>query len=197
MDLWYPPDDEAPLLEWWLPLLLASAAARREGVPWPIHFDDFRLRGRIDRGGRPSVWVYHHKDSDQELYLDGTGQAYKFVRTPKGRSPGRFTKLGIRSAVQAAGLPRHVDPVWYDEPPSPGRYLEPTLPLGDVDDDEPWLAGGSADPVQYVSARTRHAAHHRASSAGAEPSPARPRRRPRPGARRGHLTLIQGGRQAG
>jgi hypothetical protein len=157
MDLWYPPDDEAPLLEWWLPLLLASAAARRERVPWPIHFDDFRLRGRIDRDGRPAVWVYHHKGSDQELYLDGSGQAYRYVRTPNARSHGRFTKIDIRRAVFAAGLPRHVEPVWYEEPPA-SRYVEPTLPL---DGEELWSDG------------------------------------PSPGAARGHLTLIQGGRQAG
>ena len=193
MDLWYPPDDEAPQLEWWLPLLLASAAARRERVPWPIHFDDFRLRGRIDRAGRPAVWVYHHKDSDQELYLDGTGQAYKFVRTPNAKGHGRFTKLDIRRAVFAAGLPRHVDPVWYDEPPAAPRYVETTLPL---DDDQPWPEP-SPDPAEWVSARTRHAAHHAPSTSTSTPSPARPRRRPRPGARRGHLTLIQGGRQAG
>jgi hypothetical protein len=192
MDLWYPPDDQEPLLEWWLPLLLASAAARRERLPWPIHFDEFRLRGRVDRDGRPAVWVYHHKDTDQELYVDGTGQAYKFVRTPRGPSHGRFTKLDIRRAVFAAGLPRHVETVWYDEPPV-ARYVEPTLPL---DDDEARSASAAdLDPVEYVSARTRHAAHRVPADVGAEP--ARPRRRPRPGARRGHLTLIQGGRQAG
>jgi hypothetical protein len=194
MDLWYPPDDQAPLLEWWLPLLLASAAARRDHVPWPIHVDEFRLRGRIDRRDRPPVWVYHHKDSDQELYLDATGQAYKFVRTPNGRSPGRFTKLDIRSAVFAAGLPRHVDPVWYEEPLTAPRYLEPTLPL----DDDPWSAETPPDdPSEWVSARTRHAAHRTPAAGAIDGPPPRRRRRPRPGARRGHLTLIQGGRQAG
>jgi hypothetical protein len=194
MDLWYPPDDEPPLLEWWLPLLLASAAARREHVPWPIHFDDFRLRGRIDRDGRPAIWVFHHKDAQQELYLDATGQAYRFTPTPKGRGVGRFTKLDIRRAIHAAGLPRHVDPVWYDEPPRPARWVEPPLPLGV---DEPWPGpAGAPEPAEYVSARTRHAAG-RSSSPRADRPDARPRRRPRPGARRGHLTLIQGGRQAG
>ena len=47
MDLWYPPEDEAPLLEWWTPLLLAASAGRRERVPWPIHLDDFTLMGRV------------------------------------------------------------------------------------------------------------------------------------------------------
>jgi hypothetical protein len=195
MDLWYPPDDQAPLLEWWLPLLLASAAARRERVPWPIHFDDFRLRGRVDRDGRPAVWVYHHKDTDRELYLDGNGQPYKFVRTPNARSHGRFTKLDVRRAVIAAGLPGHVEPVWYDEPPLPARYVEPTLPLGGLD--EPWSGDDpSHDPAEWVSARTRHASHH-ATAGTVIDAPSGHRRRPRPGARRGHLTLIQGGRQAG
>jgi len=195
MDLWYPPDDEAPLLEWWLPLLLASAAARRERVPWQIHVDEFRLRGRVDRAGRPAVWVYHHKDTDRELYVDGTGQAYRFVRTPNARSHGRFSKLDLRRAIQAAGLPRHVAPVWYDEPPA-ARYVEPTLPLGD--DDEGWPDDAtSADPADWVSARTRHAAHHAPAGSRASAPSSHPRRRPRPGAPRGHLTLIQGGRQAG
>jgi hypothetical protein len=195
MDLWYPPEDEAPLLEWWLPLLLASAAARRERVPWPIHADQFRLRGRIDRGSRPAVWVYHHQDSSQELYLDGDGQPYKFVRTPNGKSPGRFTKVDIRQAVFAAGLPRHVEPVWYDEP-IPPRYVEPTLPL---DEDDDWSGDAPpTDPAGWVSDRTRHAsAHHGSAPVATAAQPRRPRRRPRAGARRGHLTLIQGGRQAG
>ena len=86
MDLWYPPEDEAPLLEWWTPLLLAASAARRERIPWPIHLDDFMLMGRVDRDSRPAVWIYKHRDSRRELNLDSTGQAYKFTRTPNAAS---------------------------------------------------------------------------------------------------------------
>lgn len=173
MDLWYPPDDQPPLLEWWTPLLLAASAARREGVRWPIHLDEFDLRGRVDRSTRPAVWIYQHRTSRRDLALDAAGQPYRFTPT-KGPGAGRFTACDIRAAVHQAGLPAHVGPVWYDEPPTPrvpewsGSLDEPE----EADPDEPGAGsvGGSA---------------------------ARPRRRPRPGARRGHLTLVHGGRQAG
>ena len=166
MDLWYPPEDEAPLLEWWTPLLLAASAARRERLPWPIHLDDFMLMGRVDRGTRPAVWIYKHRDSRRELNLDATGQPYKFTRTPNGNSYGRFTACRIRQALVLADLPTFVEPVWYDEPP-----VAPATPWR-----EP-----AADEGEVASAPPTHPT----------------RRRPPPGARRGHLTLIQGGRQAG
>ena len=174
MDLWYPPDDEAPLLEWWTPLLLAASAVRRARVPWPIHLDDFMLMGRVDRGTRPAVWIYKHRDSRRELHLDATGQPYKFTRTPNAASYGRFTACRIRQAIYLADLPTFVEPVWYDEPP-----LASLPPWPGTDD--------AADPTDgpSVPATTPAASH-----------PAR-RRRPRAGARRGHLTLIQGGRAAG
>ena len=173
MDLWYPPDDQPPLLEWWTPLLRAAATARRERVPWPIHADEFELQGRVDRGERPAVWVYRHQRAGQELYLDDTGRPYTFTRTPNGRSYGRFTSSNLRSAIHRAGLPAHVEPVWYDEPLPAPRIDAPRLPFDHDDVDEPW------------------------SDHQVEVPPRRPRRRRRPGARRGHLTLIQGGRQAG
>jgi hypothetical protein len=172
MDLWYPPDDEAPLLEWWTPLLLAASAGRRERVPWPIHLDDFMLMGRVDRGTRPAVWIYKHRDSRRELNLDSTGQAYKFTRTPNAASYGRFTACRIRQAIFLADLPTFVEPVWYDEPPLASVPPWPGTDDNPEPDDEPVPSQPAATP------------------------PTR-RRRPRPGARRGHLTLIQGGRAAG
>ena len=174
MDLWYPPEDQAPLLEWWTPLLLAASAGRRERVPWPIHLDDFMLMGRVDRGSRPAVWIYKHRDSRRELNLDATGQAYRFTRTPKAASYGRFTACRIRQAIFLADLPTFVEAVWYDEPPLASMPPWPGT-------EEP--ADPTDDPV--VPASTPSASH-----------PTR-RRRPRAGAPRGHLTLIQGGRQAG
>ena len=172
MDLWFPPEDEAPLLEWWTPLLLAASAARRERIPWPIHLDDFMLMGRVDRGTRPAVWIYKHRASRRELNVDSTGQAYKFTRTPNAASYGRFTACRIRQAVFLADLPTFVEPVWYDDPP-----LEAAPPWSDSEP-EPAPLEGSAPSAPAAS----HPTH---------------RRRPRPGARRGHLTLIQGGRAAG
>jgi hypothetical protein len=167
MDLWHPPDDEAPLLEWWLPLLLASSAARRERVPWPIHIDEFMLMGRVNRTSRPAVWIYKHKASRRELYLDSTGQAYRFTRTPNANGYGRFTACRIRQAIDQADLPAFVEPVWFDEPPLP--------------------------PVRSWRPDDTRAEPTDPADASAHPT----RRRPSPGARRGHLTLIQGGRQAG
>jgi hypothetical protein len=116
MDLWYPPHDRPHLLEWWRPLLLLGAAARRERVPWPIHLDEFRLRGRVDRKDRPSVWIYAHHEAG-ELHVDATGQTYKFTRTPNARAFGRFAPCDVRTAIWRAGLPAFVEPVWYEEPP--------------------------------------------------------------------------------
>jgi hypothetical protein len=172
MDLWYPPDDEAPLLEWWTPLLLAASAGRRAKVPWPIHLDDFTLMGRVDRASRPAVWIYKHSRSGRELHADATGQTYKFIRTPNATSYGRFTACDIRTAVHEAGLPAHVEAVWYDEPPLQSVPSWPTVPE----------AAPSAGPPSRQAPSATH--------------PTR-RARPRPGASRGHLTLIRGGRQAG
>lgn len=136
MDLWHPPNDQPHLLEWWRPLLQASRAARLGRCPWPIHIDDVMLMGRIDRGSRPAIWVYKHVESRGELYLDSTGQAYKFTKTPNGRSLGRFTQCDIQTAIWRADLPAFVRPVWYEEPP---RHVRDrwTLEAADADDDEP------------------------------------------------------------
>jgi hypothetical protein len=171
MDLWYPPDDEAPLLEWWTPLLLAASALRRARVPWPIHLDDFTLMGRVDRATRPAVWIYKHNASGRELHVDAAGQTYKFTRTPNATSYGRFSACDIRTAVHQAGLPSYVEAVWYDEPP---LQAVPS-----------WPASIDAPEAPSEPSPPSHTATH--------PT----RRRPRPGARRGHLTLIRGGRQAG
>jgi hypothetical protein len=120
MELWYPPKDRPHLFEWWRPLVLASRAARLERVPWLVHVDDFALVGRVDRGSRPAIWVYRHAEARGELYLDATGQPYKFTSTPNARSLGRFSTCDIRTAVWQARLPTAVEPVWFDEPRDAG-----------------------------------------------------------------------------
>lgn len=183
MDLWYPPKDRPHLLEWWRPLILASKAARLAGSPWPIHVDELILRGRIDRGSRPAIWVYANPVGGGELYLDGTGQAYKFTKTASGRSLGRFSACGLESAIWAAGLPH----------------------LHEAD-------GSQQEQAQaHAKARATHPAARSDSHGVAgvvDPSP-RSARRALPGAadahepsavsgaprRRGHLTVHEGGRQ--
>lgn len=117
MELWYPPKDRPHLFEWWRPLILASRAARLDQFPWPVNIDEMILVGRIDRGSRPSIWVYRHPEARGELYVDRTGQTYKFTRTPRAKSYGRFTPCEVRHALWRAGMPEVVEPVWYREPP--------------------------------------------------------------------------------
>lgn len=105
MDLWYPPKDRPQLFEWWRPLILASRAARVAGSPWPIHVDEMILRGRIDRGSRAAIWVYANPVAGGELYLDSTGQAYRFTKAATGPSLGRFSPCSIEAAIVAARLP--------------------------------------------------------------------------------------------
>jgi hypothetical protein len=164
MNLWYPPNDQAHLLEWWRPLILASRAARVEQVPWPINLDEHVLVGRVDRSSRPAVWVYKNTESQGELYLDATGQAYTFTPTPKAKGPGRFKLCDIRIAIYRAGFPQHVDPVWYGD-----------SVVGSRSRDQEWRDDSDAAVDVY-----------------AEPEPpSEPDPEPR---RRGHLTVHDGGR---
>jgi hypothetical protein len=145
MELWYPPKDRPHLLEWWRPLILASAAARRARFPWPLHVDEMVLVGRIDRSGRPSIWVYRHPASRGEVYVDATGLPYRFTKTPKGKALGRFTQCEISTALWRAGLPTVVEPIWYDEPP--------VRPTGW--DDDATAAGDEGDPEAQPPAPRR------------------------------------------
>lgn len=131
MDLWYPPKDAPHLFEWWRPVVLAARNARLDRFPWPLHIDDVMLMGRVDRGSRPDIWVYKHIESRGEIYLDATGQAYKFTHTPNAKGYGRFTPIDIRAALWRASLPTVVEPIWYEDP-GPGRASS-----WGYDDDEP------------------------------------------------------------
>jgi len=130
MELWYPPKDQPHLFEWWRPLMLASRAARLERFPWPLHLDEIVLVGRIDRASRPSIWVYRHAEARHELYVDATGQAYKFTRTPNAKGYGRFNPCEIRTALWRAGIPDVVEPIWFaDEvrPPADNDWTDAAL----------------------------------------------------------------------
>ena len=107
--------------------------------------------GRYHRLSRPAVWVYKHKESRRELYLDDAGHAYTYTRTPNAKGEGRFNRCDIRTAIWRADLPRFVEPIWYDDP----------------------------GPSLHQWAEAAEEEHHDA---------------PRPGRRRGHLTVLDGGR---
>jgi hypothetical protein len=119
MDLWSPPHDAPHLLEWWRPLILVSRRARADRFPWPLHLDEFRLAGRVERHGRPDVWIYDHHESRGSVCVDARGQTYKFVATPNGKGVGQFRECPLRTALWRAGLPDVVDPIWYEPPRSP------------------------------------------------------------------------------
>jgi hypothetical protein len=163
MELWYPPKDRPHLLEWWRPLMLASRAARLAEVPWPIHLDELVLVGRVDRASRPAIWVYRHPANDGELYLDSTGQAYEFHRTPRAKAYGRFTACSVDRAIWRARLPDVVEPIWY-HPERASRAWEPPATTPDAAAPE---AGGAPE----------------APEAPAAPAPRT----------RGHLTVYDGG----
>src|SRR4051794_16367167 len=116
MELWHPPTDQPHLLGWWRPLIEASRAARLAKIPWSINIDEFVLSGRVDRKGRPSIWLYKHVDTGGELALDDAAQPYRFRRTPKGKGFGRFDKIDIRRAVWGVGLPEHTGAsTWHED----------------------------------------------------------------------------------
>jgi hypothetical protein len=116
MRWWQPALGEPELMQWWQPLVAASRRARLEQVCWPIHVDEFTLGGRVDRGSRPSVWVYVHRRSGGEVLADEDGRTYKFVPYRSGRAIGRFKEISPRDAVWRARLPDVVEAIWYEEP---------------------------------------------------------------------------------
>lgn len=120
MDLWRPPHDSPQLFDWWRPLMLASQRARAERIGWPIYLDQFQLIGRVNRQGRPNVWIYQHHQSRGDIYVDGNGDTYRFIETPRARGIGMFKQCEIRRAVYGAGLANVVDPIFFE--PQHYRY---------------------------------------------------------------------------
>ena len=183
MDLWSPPHDAPHLLEWWRPLLLVSRRARLDRFPWPVHLDEFRLAGRVDRKGRPAIWIYDHHENGGSVCVDATGQTYKFIATPRGKGVGQFRPCPVRTALWRARLPDVVAPVWFEEPPAHPRWDEwppdesavPAGPRSHVPGDDVVPADG-ADDIERIEG-TDHAG-------GIDDEPRV--------IRRGHLTLIAG-----
>lgn len=170
MDLWSPPHDAPHLLEWWRPLLLVSRLARLERFPWPVHLDEFRLAGRVNRQGRPDIWIYDHHENGGSVCVDATGQTYRFIATRRGKGVGQFRPCPVRTALWRARLPDVVAPVWFEEPPARPQW-------------DTWPADESTVPG---------AARGRGRSDTDEASPdGEVDEEPRV-IRRGHLTLIAG-----
>jgi hypothetical protein len=117
VDCWTPPPDQPQLLAWWQPLMTFARLARADEVPWLLFADEFRLVRRFDRPGRPSIWVYVHERGSDELMVDESGTAYKFIVYRRGTSPGRFAPIDVFTAVWRAGLPYVIEPEVIDERP--------------------------------------------------------------------------------
>jgi hypothetical protein len=178
MDLWSPPHDAPHLLEWWRPLILVSKRARRERFPWPVHLDEFRLAGRVNRQGRPDIWIYDHHENGGSVCVDAIGQTYKFIATPNGKGLGQFRPCPVRTALWRARLPDVVAPIWFEEPPRHPRWGEwHSVEAGDGTGAGDLAGAGDGGP------------------AGPR-DPADPAHPDDPGrtrvVRRGHLTLIAG-----
>jgi hypothetical protein len=164
MDLWSPPHDAPHLLEWWRPLMLVSRRARVERFPWPVHLDEFRLAGRVQRQGRPDIWIYDHHENRGSVCVDSQGQTYKFVATPRAKGVGQFRRCSLSTALWRARLPEVVEPVSYDRPvrrwdgaPGTDPAFGPGPDLGDGRHDAPDLddddAGSSGAPGPRVITR--------------------------------------------
>ncbi|HKE76750.1 MAG TPA: hypothetical protein VKB57_24235 [Acidimicrobiales bacterium] len=121
MELWSPPRDEPHLFEWWRPLVMASRRARAEGLPWPVHVDEYRLSGRVVRRGRPDVWIYEHHANGGAVCVDQTGSAYRFVATPGADDGaiGQFRACPLAESLRRAGIPQVTGRVTYHRPDPP------------------------------------------------------------------------------
>jgi len=121
--LWQPTIDEPERLDWWRPLQAVSRRAQAEHVPSPLHVDEFVFRGRVDRGRRPSVWIYEHRDTGREMLADSRGRTYEFVRCRTGGSLGRFNEIGVWPALLRARFCRHSSPAPARPPVLRRRHL--------------------------------------------------------------------------
>ncbi len=139
MRWWRPSPDEPELLDWWRPLLAASRRVREERIHWPVHVDEFEFCGRVERGARPAIWVYEHRENRGEMLVDWQGRTYEFIHYRTGRQLGRFNEIEVRSAVWRARLPDVVEPVDYDEPRRVRDPVEPIQP-------PPWVASPAGPP---------------------------------------------------
>jgi hypothetical protein len=91
MDLWYPDDDIPSDMGWWTPLLRFGLAMARAGLP-AINPNDYMLMGRIDRKGRPRIWLYKHIDTRRYVNVADDGTPYRYI-PPKdwnSRYEGRY-----------------------------------------------------------------------------------------------------------
>ena len=103
---------------------MVARLARDEGVPWPIHIDQFDLLGRVDRSGsRQPIWVYRHRESGGDIFADPSGQTYRYRPTPKAAAAGRFERCDAPESIHLAGLPEVVEPVGERRGPRRGAVV--------------------------------------------------------------------------
>lgn len=171
MRCWRPPADQPQQLDWWQPFLMVCRRAREIHFVWPLWLDEFELIGRVDRSGRPNVWIYRHQRARRELYCDEVGATYRLIATPRGSSPGQLRRCDLTRALFGSGLHNVVDPHWWKHP-------EDRRPDADSLDRPDW----TVPPPKYawIDAELEDEEHR-------EEAPAAPRR----------LRLVVGHRAAG
>jgi hypothetical protein len=130
--MWTPEPGATALWAWWEPLVRLSRRVRQARMAWAVHIDEFELIGRIDRRGRPAIWIYRHLRSRGELFVDDEAVTYRWIPARSGPSAGRFVPADIRRSLFGAGLHEFVDPIWYDHPAR--DYVEPDDGFDDEDD---------------------------------------------------------------
>ena len=147
---WTPAPDQPHLLAWWQPLMAFTRRARNDDVPWLLFVDEFQLVRRVDRPGRPSVWVYVHERGSEELLVDESGTAYKFIVHRRGNSRGRFAPIDSNTAVWRAELPYVMERgIVEDRPPWRFDDIGPDPPY------PPYLPDPPDGPAPSPARRTR------------------------------------------
>lgn len=104
------PAHQPDLLAWWWPLHRAARWAWYVQVAWPLHLEEFQLVGMVPRSGRADLWVYVHRGSGRELFVDQDGATYRLRPLRSRPSAGRFFACHVRTAVHQLGL-QHQPPV--------------------------------------------------------------------------------------
>lgn len=104
------PAHQPDLLAWWWPLHRAARWACCLQVAWPLHLEEFQVAGVVPRSGRPDLWVYVHRGTGRELFVDDRGTTYRLRPLRSRPSSGRFSACHVRTAVHQLGLP-HEPPV--------------------------------------------------------------------------------------
>jgi hypothetical protein len=125
IELWRPSQADPVLAAWYQPLARYSRSVRRVSDCWRAHLEDFDFVGRTLATPRtPPVWMYRHRHTRGDIYVDDEGAPYRLHADARRRSGCRFTPTSVLSAGWVAGLaefdsapPRALEDAWLDDCP--------------------------------------------------------------------------------